>query len=100
MPEPPQHQLSARPTSLEMDVQRAALAVGGKRAEVLVKAARDLVVLSAIADATGDASLRHHLGPVLARFQQYAVLAGVPPLDLAPSGARHQAALILARYLP
>jgi len=92
-----------RPTATEFAAQAVALDHGGKPAEVLVKAARDLVVVEAVWRATGSGPAhRHEAEAARTRFAQHALGAGVHVTELGAtvSETAIAAARILARYLP
>lgn len=96
------HRGPIRPTSSEAACQAAALQVGGKPAEVLVKAARDLIVLEALSRATGSPGRRTEADRARARFHQHAIGAGVHVSELGWTleESAITAARLLARYLP
>lgn len=98
------HRGPIRPTSLESAMQAAALVSGGKPAEVLVKAARDLIVLEALWRATGSGSndrVRNEAEQARSRFQQHALRAGVHVSELGDTlpASAISAARLLARHL-
>ncbi len=95
------HRGPIRPTSAETNMQAAALQQGGKPAEVLVKAARDLIVLEAISRSTGAPYVRREAEQARSRVQQHALRAGVHVTELGStlSESAVTAARLLARYL-
>lgn len=93
------------PTSSEYSAQAAALERGGKPAEVLVKAARDLVVAAAIYQAAGPGTngvRRYVLDAAAVRFRKHAnaaLSAGEhPAIAGGPELLAVTAAQVLALY--
>lgn len=104
MTQVPRRTLPVRPTSSESAMQARALAEGGKPAEVLVKAARDLIVAAAIYEHAGsgpNGAHRYSMEAAGTRFANHAISTGtLRPSDLLEISARiGHAARLLCRYL-
>lgn len=100
----PRRTLPVRPTSSECDMQTRALEQGGKPVEVLVKAARDLIVTAAIYEHAGpgpNGAHRYSMDAAGARFAKHMIATStLQPSDLLEISARiGHAARVLCRYL-